>query len=343
MPTELLSAFRLGFRSRQAYWFLSQASSDSGAITELVSLCNSMDRCMRALGSVIDKQGYGDACSVISKFKKYAHSTSPLETDAFDPVIAQKNWRLVETEVDHALRQPKDIRAWYILGCGLGQTMELVWSLLRAHVPTSHWAHRRPISLIAPDEGAVRPELAPLIRRATDHLNEVIEQVRGVWVAIKQSRTTKPSNDQDGRRRECGRYVPVHMLPRQRLSMLRFRSQLSALEIEIRRTLSREVRPHIEMDAATQSASKASSRPLSQGVIRAKALEARDKWIYEQCCKLVPYQDIADELGAKKEQWKKIGSPQGIIRAAKKYAKRHGLLPPPPRRSERITATRKPQ
>jgi hypothetical protein len=64
-------------------------------------------------------------------------------------------------------------------------------------------------------------------------------------------------------------------------------------------------------------------------------LEARDKWIYQQCCKgrAMSYPNIIAELRRKSKAkgWKPIESVQGIRRAANTYADNHNLSRPPRR------------
>ena len=64
-----------------------------------------------------------------------------------------------------------------------------------------------------------------------------------------------------------------------------------------------------------------------------EATEARNKWIYDQCMKIVPYKKIISAL--KSKSWGRIRSVGGIKSAARVYAKRHHLPEPPPRRSGR--------
>jgi len=54
------------------------------------------------------------------------------------------------------------------------------------------------------------------------------------------------------------------------------------------------------------------------------ANDERDKWLYEQCCKLVKYETIISRL-SKKTKWEPIDTPQGIKDAANRYADRHNL------------------
>jgi hypothetical protein len=74
----------------------------------------------------------------------------------------------------------------------------------------------------------------------------------------------------------------------------------------------------------------------AKGGGRDKNLEARDKWIYRQCCDLrKTLGQIVVELGriAGEKGWRKISRIQGIRSAAFRYAKRHGLDAPPPRQN----------
>jgi len=68
-------------------------------------------------------------------------------------------------------------------------------------------------------------------------------------------------------------------------------------------------------------------------VIRDGAIESRDQWIYEQCCKGIPYDTIAIQLKKKPKSWPRLYSKQGVRTAAIRYASRQGL-PPIPRRQD---------
>ena len=63
--------------------------------------------------------------------------------------------------------------------------------------------------------------------------------------------------------------------------------------------------------------------------------ERRDKWIYHECMKSTPYQTIAIRLKKKPKNWPRIGSVNGIKRAAERYAERHSLPKPPARQAGR--------
>ena len=65
-----------------------------------------------------------------------------------------------------------------------------------------------------------------------------------------------------------------------------------------------------------------------------KATEARNKWLYDQCCKVVAYTTIEKQLRKKPPSWDRLGV-NGIKRAANAYAKRHGLPPIPTRQNGR--------
>jgi len=68
--------------------------------------------------------------------------------------------------------------------------------------------------------------------------------------------------------------------------------------------------------------------------------EARDKWIYDECCGRTPYKEIINELqrmiaSGQQPEWESIESVNGIKRAAERYAARHDLPLPPKRASGR--------
>jgi hypothetical protein len=72
-----------------------------------------------------------------------------------------------------------------------------------------------------------------------------------------------------------------------------------------------------------------------KNVIRDKATEARDKWIYQQCCRGTPHDNIVADLKKKapKKRWRIVSSKQRIQQIGKEYARRHGLPEPAPRRN----------
>lgn len=63
-----------------------------------------------------------------------------------------------------------------------------------------------------------------------------------------------------------------------------------------------------------------------------KPTAARNKWLYEQCCKLVPYSTIVLKLNKKPNSWGRLGI-SGIKKAANAYAKRYDKDPIPKRHS----------
>jgi hypothetical protein len=69
-------------------------------------------------------------------------------------------------------------------------------------------------------------------------------------------------------------------------------------------------------------------------ILRDESTEARDAWIYDQCCKGVAYTTIISTLRKDHKDWAQIKSKQGITDAAKRYAQRH-TKPLPPRRQKR--------
>jgi hypothetical protein len=70
-----------------------------------------------------------------------------------------------------------------------------------------------------------------------------------------------------------------------------------------------------------------------QPAIRDRALDERDKWIYEECCNGTAYDSIIRKLKQQADDWPRIESPQGIRMAAIRFAERQ-QLPPIPRRQD---------
>jgi hypothetical protein len=68
---------------------------------------------------------------------------------------------------------------------------------------------------------------------------------------------------------------------------------------------------------------------------RDRKLEARDKWIYRQCCKGTAHDAIVAQLKrlAPRRGWRVVSSKQRVRQVGAEYARRHGLPPPPPRQN----------
>jgi hypothetical protein len=72
-------------------------------------------------------------------------------------------------------------------------------------------------------------------------------------------------------------------------------------------------------------------------VKRSRSLEARDAWIFAQCCDLnIPLKDTLSALAkkCKAKRWEPLDTIQGLRAAARSHAKRHGLNPPPKRQDK---------
>jgi len=96
---------------------------------------------------------------------------------------------------------------------------------------------------------------------------------------------------------------------------------------------------HVEIqweirEAARQRGVSGSRTPARNGA-RERKMEARDQWIYQQCCKgkEMPYCNIIAELKriAPQKGWELIESVQGIRSAAARYAARNNKGPIPNR------------
>lgn len=94
--------------------------------------------------------------------------------------------------------------------------------------------------------------------------------------------------------------------------------------------------PHLERMIAVRRPLPESEPPkIGGGKVAKKKIsgrnEARDKWIYRECCKGTAYGTISRTLKSKHPKWDHIESETGILAAAKRYARRHSLEPPSPR------------
>jgi hypothetical protein len=94
-------------------------------------------------------------------------------------------------------------------------------------------------------------------------------------------------------------------------------------------------RPEAEGAKEKAAAPPLAARVRAHDVAGDKKLQARNKWIYRQCCKgrSVPYANVLAELKrtAPGKGWEVIESIQGLRAAARNYAARNNLDPPPNR------------
>lgn len=68
--------------------------------------------------------------------------------------------------------------------------------------------------------------------------------------------------------------------------------------------------------------------------------EDRDAWIYAKVTAGIPYKEILSEL-RKRSDWEPLETIEGVRRAARRHAERHGLKRPPSRHPGRPTKDRK--
>lgn len=85
---------------------------------------------------------------------------------------------------------------------------------------------------------------------------------------------------------------------------------------------------HMVGTAATPTVPTAATLPA------ATVNDARDKWVYEQCCELVRYSCISRKVG-KKTEWEPLPTVQAVRNAAIRYAAAHHLSPIPSRQPGR--------
>ena len=69
---------------------------------------------------------------------------------------------------------------------------------------------------------------------------------------------------------------------------------------------------------------------------RDKAIEARNKWIYKECCKGILHDKIVANLKliAPKKKWRIVSTKQRIWQIGNEYADDNGLNRPPPRQGK---------
>jgi hypothetical protein len=104
--------------------------------------------------------------------------------------------------------------------------------------------------------------------------------------------------------------------------------------VEAERSLIR-LRTQLTSEARATNAARRAEEPPPPPAKTANS--DRDEWIYGKCRKLVPYDKIVRQLAdcAKKKKWEPIGTIQGVVWAAKRYAKAHDLSPIPSRQPGR--------
>jgi hypothetical protein len=92
------------------------------------------------------------------------------------------------------------------------------------------------------------------------------------------------------------------------------------IDMEVAGRIPLSMQPHLQADGR-------------KPVVRDRETESRDRFIYNECTKGTKLNVIIGEVG-KRQNWTPIRSKQGIQAAAKRYATRHSL-PPPPRRQQK--------
>jgi hypothetical protein len=93
--------------------------------------------------------------------------------------------------------------------------------------------------------------------------------------------------------------------------------------------------PPVQIYEPHSDATPPRTRTGPQQRTRDKKTEARDKWIYDQCCERMPYDNVVAELKriGPKRGWRVVSSKQRIQQIGNEYPERHGLDRPPPRQS----------
>ena len=104
---------------------------------------------------------------------------------------------------------------------------------------------------------------------------------------------------------------------------------------DVLRKFSRSVREELASRLDAPENPRAKKLVATKPVRRDAKTEARDKWIYQQCCKGTPHDKIVAELKkmAPNRKWKIISTKQRVQQIGNKYADDNGLERPSPRRN----------
>ena len=123
----------------------------------------------------------------------------------------------------------------------------------------------------------------------------------------------------------------LDLVPRSRLmpggNVGTYRGTMTDREIEACLSTARETFDRV-FHATLARASEKQQTP-------ATANDARDEWIYGLAMKTVAWGTIARRLKKKPKSWKRIGTDNGVRKAAIAYAERHELPMPPTRKAGR--------
>jgi len=155
--------------------------------------------------------------------------------------------------------------------------------------------------------GALNPIVAPAGQTLVGWVADLLNRVEETWHLCRFTGMDPdtPLSDPDGERLRQDMHI-----------------RLPALHAEIRKAC-------IHVQNVKRAKVATDGDPAGDGNTQtlpaATANDARDKWLYEQCCKLIRYSAIVRALNEKKKWAGEIDSPQGVKRAANRYAAAHSL------------------
>lgn len=115
-------------------------------------------------------------------------------------------------------------------------------------------------------------------------------------------------------------------------------AELQGIADAVLRQIASQAEAH-KGDLGTKARDKAASAPEGKRrttrATRDRHTEARNKWIYDQCCKGTPHDKIVAALKkiAAKRRWKVVSSKQRIQQIGNEHADSHGLERPAPRQN----------
>lgn len=290
--------------------------------------CTDLDRHVAILKPDGDAAAFEYLQRSIWALRETARNYPTKRSEEANGTYLQNAAELVALDLSRLLERASVLRFWSELGTALASFDSYIHTFSIAQpLPEGMWQARDAmlanflIAVSVPTEntGLIArefdhfPAIASLMRLASQLNNKSLGKVLQEALGSSEFCTIE-SRDNAG-------WVPPASIP----DPDNYSSQLV-------RELIRSIREHLARVTATVEPGQSSHHARSQEV----ATEARDKWIYDQCCSTRPqrtYRQIIAEL-KRKPGCRVISTPQGIRHCAASYAKRHRLPPPPPRQEK---------
>jgi hypothetical protein len=274
----------------------------------VVCLLNELDNTIVTLDTELAAPAAADLRKTLQQFRDFASDLASPPTDGKTlsygarPVPGESLRQLIRSHSRRALQLHRDLQEWY----ELGQLVGVALLALDEDQTVAANCVQRLISWVKhPGRGS--QELVPTLQR-----------LLRFWPKAARLGPRKFLNKVVGTSKY--EYMPDDA----GWDAFVIKRQLEALNRQIQFELRMVTRPKPQQGAAQKNP--------TASIFRERSVEARDKWIYEQCCNGTYYMKIKAEVNRRKG-WSKIASIQGIRSAALRYARRHNLPPPPPRKA----------